>query len=444
MLNKLFNKLKPNSNNISYKRTLVTSALPYINGIKHLGNLVGSVLPADIYTKYLKQQGRDVIFICGTDEHGTPAELAAIDDDLPIEEYCKKMHSLQKDVYNKFAINFDYFGQTSSNENIETTQEIFTELNNNGYIFEKELTQWFDPIDNRFLPDRFVVGECPFCGDLGARGDQCDACLRIINATELKNPRSNITGNTKLEKRKTKHLFLNLEALQGELSEWIETKHKIWSDNAIAIARKWIKEGLISRCITRDLKWGVKVPMKGFEDKVFYVWIDAPIGYISITKQLSIAKKQPNLWEKYWKNSNTKLVQFMGKDNVFFHSIIWPALLMGSKLNFTLPSIIKSFEFLNHEGSKFSTSRNRGIFLDDAIKEFSADYWRYYLLSIIPEKSDSSFSWDGFQQSVDNLANSFGNFNNRVLKFIDKNYDGVIPNHDSTTPEDIELWVDDG
>ena len=428
--NTIIRKNKPS------RRVLVTSALPYVNGVKHLGNLSGSILPADIYARYLKQQGVESIYICGIDEHGTPAELAALKENLSPEEYCNRMYKIQKDIYEKFDISFDFFGRTSSEENIKTTQEIFNSLDKNSYISVKEMTQWFDPQIDRFLPDRFIEGTCPECGAENARGDQCDTCLTAINVEDLKNPRSKITGNTNLEKRRTKHLFFNLDKLQKDLSIWIKEKESLWAKNTIAIAKKWIKEGLNERCITRDLKWGVPVPKQGFEDKVFYVWFDAPIGYISITKQLSFHLKDEDLWKRYWKQ-DTKLVQFMGKDNVFFHTIIWPALLIGSKLGYTLPSIIKSFEFLTYEGQKFSTSKNVGIFLDDAIEEFSSDYWRYYLTSIIPERSDSNFSWSGMQQSIGDLANSFGNFNNRVLKFINSNYNGVVPEYSS---KDRELW----
>ncbi len=426
-------------NNSNYKRTIVTSALPYINGVKHLGNFIGSLLPADIYARYLRQKGEDVIFICGTDEHGAPAEIAAEKEGVPVEEYCDRLYQIQKDVYEKFNLSFDYFGRSSSQANHHLTQDIFSKLYKNGHIAEHSITQLYDELNNRFLPDRFVEGTCPHCGYFPARGDQCDGCTKLLDAIELVNPKSTVSGSTALVPKESRQLFICLPHFEKELREWI-TVQKNWPKITVSIAKKWLQEGLKDRCITRDLKWGISVPLKGFEDKVFYVWFDAPNAYISITKDWAREKGDENLWKKYWQNKDSRLVQFLGKDNVPFHTIIWPSIIIGSGREYNLARFIKGFEYLNYERGKFSTSQKRGIFLDDAIAEFPADYWRYYLVTIIPERSDSDFSWDGFQQGVENLANSLGNFIHRTLTFINRYYDGEIPKKILDRDVDIKLW----
>lgn len=426
-------------NNSNYKRTIVTSALPYINGIKHLGNFIGSLLPADIYARYLRQKGEDVVFVCGTDEHGAPAEIAAEKEGISVKEYCDRLYQIQKDIYEKFNLSFDFFGRSSSQSNRHLTQYIFTKLYESGHIVERSTVQLYDTLNDRFLPDRFVEGTCPHCGYFPARGDQCDGCTKLLDAIELINPKSAVSGSTELVAKESKQLFLCLPHFEKELKKWINSQNG-WPKTTVSIAQKWLQEGLKERCITRDLKWGIPVPLKGYEDKVFYVWFDAPNAYISLTQDWAKEKGDESLWKEYWQNKNSRLVQFLGKDNVPFHTIIWPSIIIGSGREYNLASFIKGFEYLNYEKGKFSTSQKRGIFLDDAIAEFPADYWRYYLVTIIPERSDSDFSWDGFQQSIENLANSLGNFTNRTLTFINRYYGGKIPNKILDRDVDIKLW----
>ena len=411
------------------KKYLLTSALPYINGVKHLGNLLGSMLPPDIFARFLRQQGHLVTFICGTDEHGVPAEIAASQENIPIQEYCDKLHKIQKKNYEDFDISFDFFGRTSSKTNHSLTQEFFLALHKNGYIKEKTVKQLFDEEAKLFLSDRFVEGECPHCGFTEARGDQCDNCSTLLDPIDLKNPKSKISGTSNITHKETKHLFLDLPKLTPEIEKFIE-KSKM-SKNAHSIAKKWLSEGLKERCITRDLNWGVCVPLEGYEDKVFYVWFDAPIGYISITKDFSKGD--------WWSSNDVELIHFMGKDNVPFHTTIWPAMLIGSDLGYKTPDGIKAFEFLNYEGGQFSTSRKRGVFLDKALADFPADYWRYYLMSILPESKDSDFTFDGFSHSIDALSNSLGNFIHRTTTFLDKHYDSTVPKKVLDREEDKEV-----
>ena len=410
-------------------RYLVTSALPYINGIKHLGNLIGSLLPADVYSRHLRQEGEEVLFICGTDEHGTPAEIAASEKDLPVEKFCQSMYETQKKIYEDFRISFDYFGRSSAPENHEITQEIFLALDKNDFIEEREIKQIYSVEDQRFLPDRYVVGTCPHCQYTKARGDQCESCGRLLNTTDLIDPHSAISGSHQLEVRASKHLFLKLSALESEVREWVN-HHPQWPTVTKGIAKKWLTEGLQTRCITRDLKWGVQVPKKGFEDKVFYVWFDAPMAYIAMTKAWAKLKNQEDLWERWWRKDSSEVVyvQFMAKDNVPFHAIFWPAMLIGSRQPWKLADDIKSFSWLNYEGGKFSTSQRRGVFTDQALALFPADYWRYYLLSISPEDADSDFTFDDFARVVNkDLADVLGNFINRVTALVQKYFEGKVP-----------------
>ena len=425
--------------NQSYKKTIITSALPYINGVKHLGNLIGSLLPADIYARFLRQKGEDVIFICATDEHGAPAEIAAEAEGVPVKEYCDRLYHIQKGTYEKFNLSFDYFGHSSSETNRKLTQKIFIKLYENGHISENSVIQLYDEVGHRFLSDRFVEGTCPHCGYIRARGDQCDNCTKLLDAIDLINPRSAVNGSTSLVQKESKQLFLKLSDFQGELEQWIGSK-KDWPVTTTSIAKKWLHEGLKDRCITRDLNWGIPIPLKGYENKVFYVWFDAPNAYIAVTQDWARANGNENLWKKYWQDSNARLVQFLGKDNVPFHTIIWPSIILGSGKEYNLASFIKGFEYLNYEGGKFSTSQKRGIFLDDAIAEFPTDLWRYYLATITPENSDTNFSWEGFRQSTDDLANGFGNFVNRTLTFINQYYEGRIPEKNLERDAEKELW----
>ena len=408
-------------------RYLITSALPYINGIKHLGNLVGSMLPADVYARFLRQEGEEVLFICGTDEHGTPAELAAREAGLKVEDYCQRQYERQRSVYQRFGLSFDYFGRTSAPENHELTQHFYQCLERNGFITEQETSQMYSLEDKRFLPDRYVMGTCPYCGYQSARGDQCENCTSVLNPTDLIQPRSTISGSTNLEVRKSKHLFLELNLLSSRVRDWVDD-HPDWTLLTRSIAKKWLDEGLQRRCITRDLEWGIAVPRPGFENKVFYVWFDAPIGYIAMTKAWSNQAEAKN-WLDWWQSAKeVNYTQFMAKDNLPFHTIMFPAMTLGTEESWKLADRIKGFNWLNYYGAKFSTSSKRGIFLDQALDILPADYWRYVLLAISPESADSSFTWEQLQTKVNkDLADKLGNLINRVLKFAASRFDSKIP-----------------
>ncbi len=368
-------------------RHLITSALPYINGIKHLGNMVGSMLPADVYARYLRQRGHDVLYICATDEHGTPAELAAKEQGLPVAEFCAQAHDAQKAVYDGFALAFDYFGRSSSPQNREITQHFARRLNENGFIEERAIRQVYSPTDGRFLPDRYVEGTCPHCGYDKARGDQCENCTRVLDPTDLINPRSAISGSTDLEVRETKHLFLLQSKLQHEVEEWVAAHEEEWPQLASSIARKWLTEGLHDRAITRDLDWGVPVPADTWpelaaEGKVFYVWFDAPIEYIGATKEWSDAAPagETRDWKSWWYESDAtvRYTEFMAKDNVPFHTVMFPATELGIREPWKKVDYVKAFNWLTYYGGKFSTSQKRGVFTDQALDILPADYWRYF------------------------------------------------------------------
>lgn len=417
-------------------RYLITSALPYINGIKHLGNLVGSMLPADVYSRFLRQEGETVLYICGTDEHGTPAEIAALEAGLEVSEFCKQQYERQADVYARFGLSFDYFGRTSSPENHELTQHFYQRLDENGFMEEREISQMYSLEDKRFLPDRYVIGTCPKCGYESARGDQCENCTSVLNPTDLLNPRSAISGSTNLEIRQSKHLFLKLDELSDAVREWVEN-HKEWPLLTKSIAMKWLNEGLQGRCITRDLSWGVPVPRSDFDGKVFYVWFDAPIGYLAATKAWS-TQDEGRDWLSWWQNADdVRYVQFMAKDNLPFHTIMWPAMILGTKEPWKQANYIKGFNWLNYYGGKFSTSSKRGVFLDQALEILPADYWRYALMATAPESSDSAFTWELFQTKINkDLADNLGNFVNRILKFAASRFDSKIPA--GGTPTEVE------
>ena len=407
-------------------RYLITSALPYINGIKHLGNLVGSMLPADVYARFLRQEGEEVLYICGTDEHGTPAEIAALEEGLDVAEFCTRQYQRQSEVYEKFGLSFDYFGRTSSLEQRELTQDFYRSLDEHGFIEEREISQVYSVADERFLPDRYVEGTCPNCGYEKARGDQCENCTKMLNPTDLINPRSAVSGSTDVEVRTSRHLFLLLDKLSGEVRDWVD-KQDDWPNLTKSIAYKWLDEGLQSRGITRDLNWGVPVPKEGFEDKVFYVWFDAPIGYVSATKAWG---EQANKdWKSWWYNADdVRYTQFMAKDNLPFHTIMWPATILGTREPWKMADYIKGFNWLNYYGGKFSTSSKRGVFLDQALEIAPADYWRYMLMASAPESADSAFTWEQFQTKVNKeLADNFGNFINRILKFTVSRFGNELP-----------------
>lgn len=420
-------------------RVLITSALPYINGIKHLGNLVGSILPADVFARFNRQIGNDVLYICATDEHGTPAELAAKEQNMPVAEYCEYMHKVQKKIYDGFDISFDEFGRSSHQDNHELTRHFSEKLEENGYIEERTIKQLYSEDDGRFLPDRYVNGTCPHCGYENARGDQCESCTRVLDPEELINPRSAISGSTNIEITETKHLFLKQSVMVDQIEEWINTHHD-WPDLVSSIAHKWIKEGLHDRCITRDLNWGVAVNKPGYEEKVYYVWFDAPIAYIAATKTWS--DKSPDRdWESWWKNADEVMYyEFMAKDNVPFHTISFPATLIGSGEPWKLVDHLKGFNWLTFYGGKFSTSQKRGIFTDKALEEMPSDYWRYWLMANVPESSDSSFTFEKFGEQINKDLNGvLGNFVNRIVKFCINNFGEEIPEGGVYGPQEKEL-----
>ena len=432
-------------------RILITSAIPYINGIKHLGNLVGSQLPADLYARYMRARGHEVLFLCATDEHGTPAELAAAKAGKPVDEFCAEMWTVQKDIADRFGLSFDKFGRSSSPQNHALTQHFAGRLADAGLIEEVSEKQVYSNADGRFLPDRYIEGTCPNCGYDKARGDQCENCTKQLDPTDLIEPRSAVSGSTDLEVRETKHLYLKQRSLRGELSDWIDSK-KDWPILTTSIAKKWLNDGdgLQDRGITRDLDWGIPVKRgtddwPGMEGKVFYVWFDAPIEYIACAKEWSDARGADDAeWERWWRTDkgadDVKYVQFMGKDNVPFHTLSFPATIIGSGEPWKLVDYIKSFNYLNYDGGQFSTSQGRGVFMDQALDILPADYWRWWLLSHAPESSDSEFTWENFQQSVNkDLADVLGNFISRVTKFCRSKFGEEVPNGGEWGPEEAAL-----
>jgi methionyl-tRNA synthetase len=418
------------------ERILITSAIPYINGIKHLGNLVGSQLPADLYARYMRGRGHEVLFLCATDEHGTPAELAAAKAGKPVAEYCAEMWQVQKDLSDGFRLSFDHFGRSSSPQNHRLTQHFAKVLDEQGLIAEVSETQMYSKADGRFLPDRYIEGTCPNCGFEDARGDQCDNCGKLLDPTDLINPRSTVSGSTDLEVRETKHLHLRQSTMKERLEEWIDTRNG-WPVLTTSIAKKWLNDsdGLQDRGITRDLDWGVPVmkgdaPWPGMEGKVFYVWFDAPIEYIACAQEWQDAGGGE--WSRWWRTDqgaeDVRYVQFMGKDNVPFHTLSFPVTILGSSEPWKLVDYIKSFNYLNYDGGQFSTSRGRGVFMDQALEILPSDYWRWWLLSHVPENSDSEFTWENFQASVNkDLADVLGNFVSRVTKFCRSKFGTEVP-----------------
>ncbi|MEQ3626114.1 MAG: methionine--tRNA ligase [Celeribacter sp.] len=428
-------------------RILITSAIPYINGIKHLGNLVGSQLPADLYARYNRGRGNEVLFLCATDEHGTPAELAATKAGMPVEDYCAQMHQTQAKLADGFRLSFDHFGRSSSPQNHRLTQYFAGLLADNGLIEEVSERQVFSKTDDRFLPDRYIEGTCPNCGYDKARGDQCENCTKQLDPTDLIEPRSAISGSTDLEVRETKHLYLKQSNLKDDLDAWIDAQ-KDWPILTTSIAKKWLHDGdgLQDRGITRDLYWGVPVkkgdaPWPGMEGKVFYVWFDAPIEYIACAAEWAEARGlDEDQWRRWWRTDegadDVRYVQFMGKDNVPFHTLSFPATIKGSGEPWKLVDYIKSFNYLNYDGGQFSTSQGRGIFMDQALDILPADYWRWWLLSHAPESSDAEFTWENFQASVNkDLADVLGNFVSRVTKFCRSKFGETVPEGGSLSPE---------
>ena len=420
-------------------RHLITSAIPYINGIKHLGNLVGSQLPADLYARFQRARGNEVLFLCATDEHGTPAELAAAKAGKPVDEYCAEMWAVQGEIAKGFRMSFDHFGRSSSQQNRDLTQHFAGRLADEGLIEEVTEQQIYSNTDGRFLPDRYIEGTCPNCGFESARGDQCDNCTKQLDPVDLINPYSTISGSTDLEMRETKHLYLRQSQMKDQLSDWIDSKND-WPVLTTSIAKKWLHDGdgLQDRGITRDLSWGVPVKRGtedwlGMEGKVFYVWFDAPIEYIACAKEWADANGKSDAdWQRWWRTDmgaeDVRYTQFMGKDNIPFHTLSFPVTILGSGEPWKLVDYIKGLNYLNYDGGQFSTSRGRGVFMDQALAILPSDYWRWWLLSHVPESSDSEFTWENFQASVNkDLADVLGNFVSRVTKFCRSKFGEVVP-----------------
>ncbi|WP_407148979.1 methionine--tRNA ligase [Bradyrhizobium sp. ORS 86] len=417
-------------------KILITSALPYVNGVKHLGNLIGSLLPADVHARFRRQIGDDVLFICATDEHGTPAELGAVRAGQEVQTFCDQQHAIQADIYRRFGLSFDHFGRTSSPHNHALTQHFYRRLDEASLIETRELRQIWSPVDQRFLPDRYVLGTCPHCGDASARGDQCDQCGTLLDPPELIAPRSALSGDRALEIRASHHLFLRQSELIAQLGAWIDSRSG-WPPFVVSTAKSWLTCELRDRCITRDLTWGIPVPREGFDGKVFYVWFDAPIGYIAATQEWAAAAPRRDWRQWWWQADDVSYIQFLGKDNIPFHTVSFPATLLGSGEPWKTADVIKGFHWLSYEGGKFSTSRNRGIFTDQALEELPADLWRWWLIANAPESADTDFSVAKFTADVNkDLADIFGNLANRIISFAHRAFDGRIP--DGGTPGDAE------
>jgi len=407
------------------KRTLITSALPYANGPIHLGHLAGAYLPADLYTRYLRLKNEDVLHICGSDEHGVPITIAAEKEGISPQQVVDKFHSQNKATFERIGIDFDYYGRTSSKMHRETSQDFFKTLNDQGVFKKKTEEQLYDEEADMFLPDRYVKGTCPVCGYGEAYGDQCEKCGSSLSPTELINPVSAITGNIPITK-KTEHWYLPLGDFQDWLEGWIDSRDN-WKPNVTGQCKSWLKSGLGDRAVTRDLTWGVPVPLPEAEGKVLYVWFDAPIGYISATKEWAEKKGDPELWKTYWQDEDTKLIHFIGKDNIVFHCIMFPAILKQYG-NYILPENVPANEFLNLEGRKLSTSKGWAVWLDEYMDDFEPDLLRYVLGTTLPESKDSDFSWKDFQARVNSeLADILGNFVYRTTSFTQRFFDGQIP-----------------
>ncbi len=415
------------------RKRLVTSALPYVNNIPHLGNLI-QVLSADVFARYCRQYGYDTLYVCGTDEYGTATETKALAEGVSPKELCDKYHVIHKDIYKWFNVDFDNFGRTSTEKQTEIVQSLFHAIDRAGFINEKVLEQLYCRKCDRFLADRYVHGTCPHCGSEHARGDQCEDCGKLLEPIELENPKCGVCGSTP-EVKSTKHLFIDLPEILPLLEKWMDeaSDRGFWAKNAIQMTKSWIRDGLKERCITRDLKWGIPVPRKGYEDKVFYVWFDAPVGYISIT-----ANHTDN-WKDWWQNpQEVELFQFIGKDNIPFHTVIFPSTLLGSGEKWTMLHHMSSSEYLNYENGKFSKSKGIGVFGNDCQDTgIPADVWRFYIFYNRPEKSDTQFLWKDFEEKVNSeLIGNLANLVNRTLTFANRFYEGIIPEAEI----DTDFW----
>lgn len=420
------------------QRYLVTAALPYANNHLHIGHIAGAYLPPDIYVRYMRLKGEDVIFICGSDEHGTAIEMAAIQEGVQPREIIDRYHFSNKKAFEDLKIEFDIYSRTSNEVHHKTAQDFFLNLYDKGILFTKSEKQLYSEKENRFLADRYVTGTCPNCGYENARGDECENCGSNLSPLELINPKSKITGDTPVVREST-HFHFPLDKFQEKLEEWLKSKNG-WKQNVMNYIKGWMKTGLKERAITRDLEWGVKVPLEGYDGKVLYVWFDAPIGYISATKELFELRGDADGWKKYWMDNDTKLIHFIGKDNIVFHTIIFPAMLMAHG-EYILPENVPANEFLNIGGQKQSKSRGTGILVKDIVAKFSADSVRYALAASLPENRDSEFSWDDLQARNNNeLAAILGNFVNRTVVFAKNKFGNITPDKSASTPESEELF----
>ncbi len=414
---------------------LVTAALPYINNIPHLGHIVGSHLPADIFARFCRARGYDTSFIGGTDENGSTSEIAAEKIGVDIQNFADKLHLAHKEIYDWFGISYDLFSRTTKPLHHKTVQDFFEVINTRGFVSTGKMKVFYSPDENRYLPDRYIKGTCPNCGYDDANGDQCEKCTKVINPTQLINPRSAQTGGI-VEIRDADHLFLKLDKLSPDLEKWIK-KQKNWRSQVSALAMGWINDGLKERCITRDLKHGVPVNLKGFENKVFYVWFDAPISYLSFTQEA-----RPNDWREIWEGKESRIYHFLGKDNIPFHTIFWPGMLLAhGKLN--LPFNVVGLQYLNYEGGKFSKSKKRGVFCEKLPESgIDSDLIRGYLTTIIPETGDSEFKWEEFQRRINSdIIGNYGNLINRTVSFINTRLNGVVerPSEKELTDSDKRL-----
>ncbi|MBR6010669.1 MAG: methionine--tRNA ligase [Alphaproteobacteria bacterium] len=419
------------------QKYLITSALPYINGELHIGHLIGCYLPSDVYARFCRAMGRDVLYVCGADEHGTPAIVGAAKEHIPVKEYTDKYYEKHLRAVSDFKLSFDLYGRTHTDLQETLVQDLFARLEEQGLIEERETVQPFSVDDNMFLADRQIEGTCPKCGFDKARGDQCDNCSATYEANELKNPHSAISGSTNIEMRKTKNLFFLASKVEGKWKEWLKEHAPKWSKTASSIAMGWANEGLHDTSITRDLSWGIPVNKPGYENKVFYVWFDAPWGYVSISQA---ANKD---WESWWKNPDCFYAQFMGKDNVKFHSVFFPEQELAMNDNWKTVDMLKSMNFLNFEGAKISKSTGNGVFLDEALNIAPSDCWRYALMASAPETDDTDFTMARFADVVNkDLNGMLGNFVSRVCKLSNKNFGDTVPDGNGID-KDLEIKINE-
>ena len=416
----LVSGLNIEGNMINKENRLITSALPYINNVPHLGHIVGSHLPADIFARYCRAKGYSTLFVGGTDEHGSTTEIIAEEIGVDVKRFGDVLFEEHKKVYNWFNISYDHFSRTVRPIHHETTKEFFKVIYDKGFVTKGTMKVFYSKDEKRFLPDRYIVGTCPKCQYKNANGDQCEKCTSVLDPMQLVNPRSSISGSP-LEIREANHLFLRLDKLSPQIEEWIK-KQKNWRPQVKSIALGWIKEGLRERCITRDLKHGIPVPLTGFEDKVFYVWFDAPIGYLSASKEA-----RPHDWQSFWQEKEGRIYHFLGKDNIPFHTIFWPGMLLAHG-NFNLPHNVVGLQYLNYEGGKFSKSQKRGVFCEKLPEtNINPDLLRGYLAFIMPERSDSEFKWDDFQKRINgDIIGNYGNFINRTASFVCTRLNGIV------------------